>query len=398
VAIVYRGYDQLLDRDVAIKVLGMMAANATGTREEFLREARASAALTHPNIVSVYDAGVHSGERYIVMEFVPGGSLAELIETSAPLSPRRTIDIGVQIADALDFGHQHGVIHCDVKPQNVLLDERGRPKLVDFGIARTIAATGALTETITGTAGYIAPEQLLGEKVDGRADIYALGCVLYEMLSGDLPFDSTNLAALATQRLVRPPVPVRSRNPSVPLPLAETVMRAIERDPAHRYPTAAALSRALAASDPGAGTPVSPRPAHPQTIDLGRRGTAELHTSRLQNSAPAVTSKAGRIIWPIALIGLGLLIVAGAVAAVGLPGFGRPGKPAAVTVPAVTNLGLDEAAARLRASQLNVDVSFEDTTAQDMCEGRVLRQDPQPSGQLKAGQAVALVVSQNDQC
>jgi eukaryotic-like serine/threonine-protein kinase len=397
-AMVYRGYDQLLDRDVAIKVLGMMAANATGTREEFLREARASAALAHPNIVSVYDAGVHSGERYIVMEFVPGGSVAELIETSAPLSPHRTVEIGAQIADALDYGHQHGVIHCDVKPQNVLLDERGRPKLVDFGIARTIAATGALTETVTGTAGYIAPEQLIGEKVDGRADIYALGSVLYEMLCGDLPFDSTNLAALATQRLVRPPVPLRSRNPSVPRPLAECVMRAIEREPTDRFPTAASFSRSLSLSLTESGTPPPARPVHPHTVELSRRPTSELLVDRPQMDHQTLGSKGGRLAWPAALIVLGILIMVGAVAAVELPGLVRQGPASMVATPNVTNQTLNDAAAQLHDKRLNVSVSFEDTTAQGICEGRIMRQDPQGGAQLAAGQPVSLVVSQNDQC
>jgi eukaryotic-like serine/threonine-protein kinase len=397
-AMVYRGYDQLLNRDVAIKVLGMMAANATGTREEFLREARASAALAHPNIVSVYDAGVHSGERYIVMEFVPGGSLAELIETSAPLSPHRTVEIGAQVADALDYGHQHGVIHCDVKPQNVLLDERERPKLVDFGIARTIAATGALTETVTGTAGYIAPEQLIGEKVDGRADIYGLGSVLYEMLCGDLPFDSTNLAALATQRLVRPPVPLRSRNPSVPRPLAECVMRAIEREPSDRFPTAAAFSRALSASLAEVGSPPPSRQSNPRTVELPRRPTSELLVERSQIGSQTAGGKGGRFVWPAAIIGLGILIMIGAVAAVELPGFVRQGPASLVAMPTLTNQTLDAAAAQLHDKKLNVSVSFEDTTAQGICEGRIMRQDPQAGTQVAVGQPVSLVVSQNDQC
>lgn len=401
-ATVYRGYDELLDRTVAVKVLGMLAANATGSREEFLREARASAALSHPNIVSVYDAGVHAGERFIVMEFVSGGSVADLIQEHAPLPATQAVPIATQVADALDYGHQHGVVHCDVKPQNVLLDESHRPKLVDFGIARTIAATGALTDTITGTAGYIAPEQLVGEKVDGRTDIYALGCVLYEMLSGDLPFDSTNLAALATQRLVRPPVPLRTRNPRVPRALAECVMRAIERDPALRFPTAGAFSRALHASTAGIAPPPPPHPIHPvypshgRTVELTRRPTSELLLERSQIVAPA--NRGNRLLWPVALVALGLLIVAGAIAAAKLPSLSKASGAATVSVPAVTDQLLSDASVQLRAQNLNVNVIYQDTTARGICEGKVMSQSPGASAKLQAGQSVDLVVSSNDQC
>jgi len=393
-AIVYQGYDELLNRHVAIKVLGMLAANATGSREEFLREARAAAALSHPNIVSVFDAGVHAGERYIVMELVSGGSLAEMIQERAPLTPGPAVQIVSQIADALDYGHQHGIIHCDVKPQNVLLDDSRRPKLVDFGISRTVAATGALTDTITGTAGYIAPEQLLGEKLDGRADIYALGCVLYEMLSGNLPFDATNLAALATQRLVRPPVPLRMRNSRVPTALAECVMRAIEREPDRRFATAREFARALGASASGINPPP---PRHPRTVEMTRRPTAEIRIERTQASSAGATG-GHRLLWPVALAALGILILGGAVAAVELPSLFRPASAGVGSVPAVTNQLLADAAEQIHAQRLGVDVKFEDTTTRNICEGRVLSQDPQPPAQLQTGQSVTLVVSRNDQC
>lgn len=244
-ATVYHGRDPILDRDVAIKVLGSFAASATGSQEDFLREARTTAALTHPNIVHVYDAGVHGAERYIVMEYVSGGTLFERLQARSALPVDEAVAIATQLADALDYAHRRGIVHCDVKPQNVLLDESDHPKLVDLGISRSLATSGALIDTVAGTAGYIAPEQLLGERIDGRVDVYALGCVVYEMLSGTLPFEAASLAALAAQRFERPPTPLAQHCPDLPGPLVDAVMRAIARSPDQRYPSAQAFREAL---------------------------------------------------------------------------------------------------------------------------------------------------------
>jgi len=220
---VYRGRDKLLDRDVAIKVLNQQIGDSERDRAAFLREARAAASLSHPGIVGTYDAGVFAGWPYIVMEYVPGGSLKEVIDTRAPLPPEQALPIAVAMADALAYGHDHGLVHCDVKPQNVLIDVTRHPKLVDFGISQSVAATTALTATVSGTAGYVAPEQLEGLPLDGRADVYSLGTVLYQMLSGALPFEAPNLTALATRRLVADARPLRDANPNVAPALAAIV-------------------------------------------------------------------------------------------------------------------------------------------------------------------------------
>jgi serine/threonine protein kinase len=394
-AMVYRGHDELLDRDVAVKVLGSVAASAIGTRQEFLREARAAAALSHSNIVGVFDAGVHGTDRYIIMEYVPGGSLSEIIQSDAPLPPRRVVQFAGQLADALDYGHRHGIVHCDVKPQNVLIDESGRPKLVDFGISRSIAATGALTDTISGTAGYIAPEQLLGEPVDGRVDIYALGCVVYEMLSGQLPFDASNLAALATQRLVRPPIPLERRNAAVPAVLADAVMRAIEREPSARYASAHEFGRAMTASLAGQGNAVPPHPAR-QTASIPNRpvGTTVIARPARPSARP---SGGQRLFWPLTLIALGVLILAGALAAVRLPSLLGQGAPT-VSLPSVTGERIDQATPQLRDLGLAIAVNLRDTSANGVCTGQVLAQDPSPATQIARGRSVSLVVSRNDQC
>jgi hypothetical protein len=394
-AMVYRGHDELLDRDVAVKVLGSVAASAIGSRQEFLREARAAAALSHSNIVGVFDAGVHGTDRYIIMEYVPGGSLFDIIQSDAPLAPRVVVQFAGQLADALDYGHRHGIVHCDVKPQNVLIDESGRPKLVDFGISRSIAATGALTDTISGTAGYIAPEQLLGEPVDGRVDIYALGCVVYEMLSGELPFDASNLAALATQRLVRPPIPLERRNPSVPGALASSVMRAIEREPSARYASAHDFGRAMTASLVGQrNAPVIPTKRQGGGPQARPEGTTIIERPV---RAPARPTDGQRFFWPLTLITLGILILAGALVAIRLPSLvGQGGTP--VSLPSVTGQRIDQAAPNLNDLGLKIAVTLRDSEDSAVCTGRVLAQEPAPSSRVSRGSTVSLVVSRNDQC
>ena len=395
-ATVYLGHDRLLDRDVAVKVLGSFAASATGSNQEFLHEARASAALSHANIVGVYDAGVHGNERYIVMEFVGGGSLFEEIQSAAPMAPEHAIAIATQLADALDYGHRHGIVHCDVKPQNVLMDENGHPKLVDFGISSSIAATGALTETVTGTAGYIAPEQLLGEHLDGRADIYSLGCLIYEMLSGDLPFEAANLAALATQRLVRAPIPLSDRNPKLSSPLVGAVMRALEREPDRRYSTAKEFADALnRASGAGASSGAEDQ----RTILIRRQREPAIHhrvqtrTMERPTGVAADTPSRGSLFWPLTLIALILLFAVGALIALLLPSLsGSSGQP--VTVPAVTNQRVDQAAQTLHSQGLTVDVQQQDSPS---CFGTVLSQSPAPSTQTSKGATVTLTYSRNAQ-
>ncbi len=393
---VYHGYDELLRRDVAVKVLSGPAAGTTGSRQEFLGEARAAAALVHPNIAGIYDVGIHGAERYIIMEYVPGGSLLDLIQADAPLPLTRAVLLATQIADALDFGHNHGIIHCDVKPQNVLLDETGRAKLVDFGIARTLTATGALTDTITGTAGYIAPEQLLGERVDGRADIYALGCVVYEMLTGALPFESNNLTALATQRLTRPPTPLREKNPEVPPALAQSVMRALERDREQRYRTANEFSQALAAGLALAShaTRSTTRPA---TGDLTRRRTEELSPRR--ETAVRQRRRGRKLLVPVLLLVLGAVVAGGVAATIRHPSLlSGGGGAASVGVPSVGGRSLSDAVQQLHAQRLSVELSFRDTSSSTTCTGLVLGQDPPAGAQVSTGSTVTLTVSRNPQC
>ncbi len=288
-AVVYRGYDLVLNRPVAIKVLrGQFAADASFLRR-FEREAQAAARLSHPNIVSVYDVGRDDGTRYIVMEYVPGKTLKQLILERAPLPLDEAIHIVRQVAAALDYAHQHGLVHRDIKPQNILVDERGFVKVTDFGIAKGLADV-SLTEAGfgMGTVHYVSPEQARGEPATPASDVYALGLVLYEMLTGRLPFEADNPIGLAMQHVHEAPPPPRQFNPHIPPPVEAIILRALAKDPRQRFPSAGALAQALSHWQhytTGVPSP-APRAAGPPRVPPAR--------SRARSGPPPAPPAAGR--------------------------------------------------------------------------------------------------------
>jgi predicted Ser/Thr protein kinase len=244
--VVYRGLQESLNRYVAIKVLRGELAHDEQFIARFRREALAVAKLSHPNILQIFDAGAAEGMNFIVMDYVDGGSLKDLIR-KGPIEPRQAASIAAQMAEALDYAHEKGLIHRDVKPANVLLDRGGRPLLTDFGIARALYASTRLTRTGThiGTPEYMAPEQAQGEPADGRTDIYALGIVLYEMLTGKVPFSAHTPMATLYKQVNEPLRPVRAKNPSVPAWLETIVDKALAKRPRDRYQRASDLATAL---------------------------------------------------------------------------------------------------------------------------------------------------------
>jgi serine/threonine protein kinase len=234
---VYLAHDEVLERHVALKVLRSHYAGDEVFAERFRREARSAASLSHPNIVQVYDRGeAEDGTSYIAMEYVPGGTLKEQIERRGPFGARETAAVGAQIADALGAAHERGVIHRDIKPQNVLVTSSGDLKVTDFGIARAASAvTSSASGAIFGTAGYISPEQALGEPVGPRSDLYSLGVILYEMLTGGLPFTADNSIAVCMKHVTEPLRPPRLLNPEVPEGMDAVVVKLLAKNPAGRY-------------------------------------------------------------------------------------------------------------------------------------------------------------------
>jgi serine/threonine-protein kinase len=248
-SVVYRAVDLRLNRPVAIKVLPPELAYDPAIRLRFTREAQTSAQLAHPHIVPIHDVGERDGVAYFVMALVTGGNLASMLARSPRPPIEDTRRVLREIADALEYAHQRGVVHRDIKPDNVLIDrDSGRVMVTDFGIARAIEAGSRLTVTgiAVGTPAYMSPEQAMGEReVDGRSDLYSLGVVAYQMLTGRLPFTGGNSMALLLKQVNERPRPITDLRPEVPKTIRDAVERAMLKDPDERWPTAAAMRDAL---------------------------------------------------------------------------------------------------------------------------------------------------------
>lgn len=245
-AVVYKAHDLTLNRIVAVKILRENFAEDSGFRARFQSEAQAAANLAHPNIVTVYDFGEDGSRSYIVMEYVEGRDLKSVIRSEAPLPMSRAIDLMAQACAALGYAHRAGLVHCDVKPQNMLVTPDGRLKVTDFGIARAISASVAQNvETVWGTPHYFSPEQAAGEPPTPASDVYSLGVVMYEMLANRLPFDADDHTDLALQHLRDEPPPLTSLNPAVPIQVEQLINRTMAKEPAARFHTADQFGRAL---------------------------------------------------------------------------------------------------------------------------------------------------------
>ncbi len=244
---VYLAHDPILGRDLALKVLREHYAEDTDFVGRFRREAQSAAALNHPNVVQVYDQGcAEDGRYYIAMEHVSGGNLKDLVLGRGPLDPDEAARLACQVAEALRAAHGRGIVHRDIKPQNVLIDEVGDAKVADFGIALAAStSTTSGTNRVFGTASYMSPEQAMGERVGPRSDLYSLGVVLYEMLTGTVPFAAEGPLATAMKHVTQQPLPPRKRNPSVPGGMDALVMGLLAKKPEDRYGSAAELAEDL---------------------------------------------------------------------------------------------------------------------------------------------------------
>jgi eukaryotic-like serine/threonine-protein kinase len=300
---VYRAVDTLLERNVALKILHPHYGDDAEYVERFRREARAVAQLSHPNIVTVIDRGEDEGQQYIVFEYVDGESLKQLVDRTGPLPTRRAIELALQVAEALAFAHNAGLVHRDVKPQNVLVTEDGEAKVTDFGIARSLDVEHGVTQTgtVLGTSNYLSPEQARGQTVTPATDVYSLGVVLYELLTGEVPFPGETFVAVAMKHINEEPPSLLERRPDVPVRLVAAVERALAKDPAQRFPSMSAFCTELKACLAELGEPDAAR----TFIQPG---------AVLKQSRPHRARAARRRRWPLLL--LLLLIVAAVLAAV----------------------------------------------------------------------------------
>jgi serine/threonine-protein kinase len=293
---VYKARDSLLERNVALKVLHEQYSADEEFVERFKREARSVAQLQHPNIVTVIDRGEEEGRQYIVFEYIDGENLKELVVRRGRLEIREALEIALEVARGLAFAHANGLIHRDVKPQNVLLNGDGRAKVTDFGIARSLDVDGMTqTGTVLGTSNYIAPEQASGQRVDAHTDVYALGVVLYEMLAGDVPFPGESFVAVAMKHVNEPPPNLLDVRRDIPLRPAAAVDRALEKDPEQRFATMDAFAAELEACL--------------AELDRGEDGDSTMVIpARERHRRPARRSR-----WPIGIAVLALLAIAGIV-------------------------------------------------------------------------------------
>jgi eukaryotic-like serine/threonine-protein kinase len=383
---VYCAHDSHLDRDIALKVLHRRFAQDHEFVERFRREASAAAGLQHPNVVGVFDRGEYDGTYYIAMEYLRGRTLKQLIAQEAPLDQIRALDITVQILRAAGCGHRRGVIHRDFKPQNVIVDDEDRVKVTDFGIARAGASEITETGSIMGTAQYLSPEQAQGTAAEEVSDLYSIGVMLYEMLTGLLPFDGDSAVAVALRHLTEPPPPVHQARPDVHPALEAVVNQALAKDPRQRFVDAdsfiAALEHVrplLQAMHPGQDTADWMAIATP----MAAYQPYETMIAPAPPYGPVEDHLRPRRWWP--WITLALLIAALAAGALFLLG-----EQSKVAVPGVIGAPVNQARTLLeqRGFEVNVDRK---QSLQPI--DQVLQQDPPAGQKVKKGSTVNLTVS-----
>ncbi|HLL64329.1 MAG TPA: Stk1 family PASTA domain-containing Ser/Thr kinase [Micromonosporaceae bacterium] len=390
---VHLGRDQRLGRDVAIKTLRADLARDATFQMRFRREAQNAAALNHPAIVAVYDTGEEhapGGEElpYIVMEFVNGRTLKEVLAAEGRLMPRRALEITADICAAIEFSHRHGIIHRDIKPGNVMLTQTGQVKVMDFGIARAMAggaSTMTQTSAVIGTAQYLSPEQARGEAVDARSDVYATGCVLYELLCGHPPFVGDNPVSVAYQHVREDPRPPSNSNPDVSPEIDAVVLKALAKNPLNRYQSAAEMRTDVLRA--AAGRPVSAPPVlteEQMTAIMAPQSSRPIPPPSAQVARVAQRQRQGSKAVVAGLVLLGLMAVAAV--AVGL----WAAQTREVPVPNLVNQSATEADALLRTNKLEGKRVDENKIGCTL--NAVIGQDPAPGANIPEGGTVEYTV------
>ena len=386
---VYRAEDTRLDRTVAVKILAAQFADDPSFVDRFRREAQTAAKLNHPNVVGVYDNGAEDGTNYIVMEFVEGRTLAEFLSGGGRLSPTKSVEVAESVCTALEYAHQRGVVHRDIKPGNIMVTRDGLVKVMDFGIARltTTAETVAQTAAVLGTAAYLSPEQAQGHSVDGRSDIYSLGCVLFELLSRRAPFSGDSAMAVAMKHIHdSPPVPSKL-NPEITPQMDAVVMKALAKNPDNRYQAAEEFREDLERLRRGELVSATPIMATPTQV-IDRRPP---HTGDATAVLPPGEEE-GRKWWVAALIIVGILaILAGGAYVLANALLSDSGRR--VAVPSVIGGTLEEARAELADRGLRVAAEVPTERQAGADPGTVIAQDPQPGESVPRDTEVILTVA-----
>ncbi len=403
---VYLAEDIILQRKVAVKILRLDLQNEPQTQARFQREALATSELSHPNIVSVLDVGTDHSLPYMVMEYVDGPDLKEYIRKNSPLDLREVIRIMDQILSAVALAHKHNVIHRDLKPQNILMDKRGNIKIADFGIAVALNQSSITqTNSVMGSVHYMSPEQTRGGMVTKQSDIYSLGIILYELLTGTVPFNGDTPVSIALKHAQEPIPSIRKKDKSVPQALENVVLRATAKDPRDRYPSAQAMKADLDSSlDPER----SDEPVFVPTHGLNNDKTIVLpgfKPQEKQQEKPEVSKedtqpeepKSKKIFWQnvkdhkwwwiFSVITAGLIIFIMIFAL-----SGRGDKPEQVNVPDVTNIAENRAKDKLEAAGLQIGQVIK-RQSDDVKKGRVIATKPNAGNSIDQGKTVDLIVS-----
>ena len=394
---VYKAKDRLLDRYVAIKILKDQYAEDDEFSKKFNNEAQSAAKLSHINIVNVYDIGkdMLNGKliQYIVMEYVEGETLKDLIDREKVLENHDIIDYSTQIAQALKSAHDSGIVHRDIKPQNILIDKYGLCKVTDFGIARVSSnATITYTSSILGTVHYISPEQAKGKIVDLKSDLYSLGAVMYEMATGRVPFDADNSVGIAVMHIQDDPIPPREINPNLSKHLNYIIMKLLKKDPTERFQNASELIEALDDESLVKGEDtfedtaripivVPKKESYQEPIEEDREA---VYVSTGEEKNKKKKKKTSIKIWPLALLAFIL------VAAVYF--FSSRNSTDEIEVPTVVNLTEEQAVEQLEKRGFRANIA-RNAESDEYEKGKVMSQDPDASTRAKKGTIVNLVIS-----
>ena len=389
---VYRAKDQLLERTVAVKILHQQYENDKEFIERFQREAKAAARITHPNIVNVYDVGIAEGRHYIVMEYVPGRTLKERIKEEGPVPAAEALHIARQIAGALAQAHINNLVHCDIKPHNILVMPDGNVKVADFGIARAVTeSTMTYNDNIMGSVHYFSPEQARGTIITPKSDVYSLGVVLYEMLTGRIPFDGNTAVSIARKHLEEEPQPLRSLVPNIPPVVEALVTRMMAKDPALRPDSRLLVqditrveqmmrgdTSAMPVFDPDATRVLSPVEAQ----EIGAIAEAEEEAATAEEKSFFRTKKFK--------FGLVFILLLGFFTGFFLS-FGKFWSSVEITVPDVTGKQLTLARQILEDQHLRVTVA--ETYDASVPVGVVVSQTPEAGSTVKEERTITIYVS-----
>lgn len=402
---VYLAHDMILDRDVAVKMLRLDFANDEEFIRRFRREAQSATSLAHPNIVNIYDVGEENDLYYIVMEYVEGQTLKQYIQQNSPLQVEKTIEIMNQLTSAITHAHQNHIVHRDIKPQNILVDRFSNVKITDFGIAMALSATSITqTNSVLGSVHYLSPEQARGGMANKKSDIYSLGIVMFELLTGRLPFSGESAVSIALKHLQSETPSVRRWNPTIPQSVENIVLKATAKDSFHRYNSVEEMELDLRTAldserinEAKFVIPVDDEATKAIPVITDDRPLKNLDETLVhsQTKGNDHASKKGnkqkkRKKWPIILITTFIVLsLLGLFTVTVLPDLLSPKD---VTIPDVSGLELNEAIAKIESMGLQVDEEIE-STHNEIEEGKVIKTNPEEGSTVKENSAIAIYFS-----